>query len=293
MRAERNITRRQSLKYIATGIVTVGAAVATGTYYSLISHSPMQVSTQATVDQTMTPTKSAASASATRNVVLVHGAFADGSSWSKVIGLLQKDGYNVTAVQTPMASLADDISRVRRVLSMQDGPTIVAGHSFGGTVITGLGSDAPNVVGIVFIAAFAPEKGESMKALSSTLPQPPGSVAIRPDSYGYLWLDPEGVVKYFAPDIDPDEARILAAVQKPIAASEISDDTPFGDPAWKFVPSWYQVSEDDMMISPDAERFMASRVNATTTSVKSSHVAMISHPNETAALIEQAANQSK
>lgn len=226
---------------------------------------------------------------AARNVVLVHGAWADGSSWSEVIERLQKDGYKVTAVQTPMDSLQDDISRVRRVLSMQDGPTIVAGHSFGGAVITGLGSNAPNVVGIVYIAAFAPDKGDTMKALTGGQPAPPGASAIRPDSSGYLWLDREGVVKFFAPDVHQDKARVIAAVQKPIAATEIADETPFGDPAWKFVPSWYQVSEQDQMIPPDAERFMASRAKAVTTSVKASHVAMISHPKETTELIERAA----
>ena len=229
---------------------------------------------------------------AAKNVVLVHGAWADGSSWSEVIERLQKVGLKVTAVQTPMASLPDDIARVRHVLSMQDGPTIVAGHSFGGAVITGLGSDAPNVVGIVYVAAFAPDKGDTMKALGGGQPQPPGIAAIRPDSSGYIWLDPDGVVKYFAPDVHPDKARVIAAVQKPIAATEVFDETPFGDPAWKFVPSWYQVSEQDQMIPPDAERFMPSRAKATTTSVKASHVAMISHPKETAELIERAANDA-
>ncbi len=227
-----------------------------------------------------------------RNVVLVHGAWADGSSWSEVIERLQKDGFKVTAVQMPMNSLPDDIERVRRVLSVQDGPTIVAGHSFGGAVITGLGSNAPNVIGLVYIAAFAPDKGETMKALLSAKPQPPGASAARPDSFGYLWLDTEGVVKYFAQDLHQDKARVLAAIQKPIAVTEISSDVPFEDPAWKFFPSWYQVSEQDMMIPPEAERFMASRAKAIVTSVKASHVAMISHPKETTELIEKAAAEA-
>jgi pimeloyl-ACP methyl ester carboxylesterase len=229
---------------------------------------------------------------AARNVVLVHGAWADGSSWSEVIERLQKDGFKVTAVQTPMDSLQDDIARVRRVLSMQDGPTIVAGHSFGGAVITGLGSDAPNVVGIVYVAAFAPDKGETMKALASGSPQPPGASAARPDSFGYVWLDTEGVVKYFAQDLPPDKARVIAAVQKPIAVTEVFGETPFDEPAWKFVPSWYQVSEQDKMIPPEAERFMASRAGAVTSSVEASHVAMISHPRETTELIERAAEEA-
>jgi pimeloyl-ACP methyl ester carboxylesterase len=224
-----------------------------------------------------------------RNVVLVHGAWADGSSWSGVIEILQKDGYHVTAVQTSMNSLSDDVARVRSVLAMQNGPTILAGHSFGGAVMTGLGKDAPNVVGLVYAAAFAPAEGESLKTLASGSPQPPGLAAIRPDAQGMLWLDPEGVVKYFAPDLDPAKARVLAAVQKPIAASEVFDERPFGEPAWKFVPSWYIVAENDQMIPPDAERFMAQRAKATVTSIPSSHVVMISHAKETAQLIEKAA----
>ena len=175
---------------------------------------------------------------------------------------------------------------------MQDGPTIVAGHSFGGALITALGSDAPNVVGIVYIADFAPDKGDSMKSLTSGQPAPPGASAVRVDSSGYAWLDREGVVKYFAQDLHEDKARVIAAVQKPIAVGELGADAPFGDPAWKFVPSWYQVSEQDMMIPPDAERFMASRAKATTTSVKASHVAMISKAKETAELIERAAKEA-
>jgi hypothetical protein len=148
------------------------------------------------------------------------------------------------------------------------------------------------VTGIVFIAAFAPDKGDTMKALVSGNPQPPGASATRPDSAGYVWLDPEGFVKYFAPDLAPDRARMLAAVQKPIAASELLSETPFGDPAWKFVPSWYQVSEQDLMIPPEAEKYMASRAKAVVSSVKASRVAMISHPKETVDLIERAAEEA-
>jgi pimeloyl-ACP methyl ester carboxylesterase len=131
-----------------------------------------------------------------------------------------------------------------------------------------------------------------MKALVSGNPQPPGASAAHPDSFGYVWLDPDGVVKYFAKDLHQDKARALAAVQKPIAASELFEDIPFGDPAWKFIPSWYQVSEQDLMIPPEAQRFMASRAKAVTTSVKSSHVAMLSHPKETAELIQKAAQEA-
>ncbi len=223
------------------------------------------------------------------NVVLVHGAWADGSSWSAVIARLQKEGYKVTAVQLPLTALADDVARVRTVLAAQSGPTILVGHSFGGAVITKLGTDAPNVVGLVYVAAFAPAEGESMKDLISSGPQPASAAAIRPDAQGFISLDPEGFVQYFAPDVDPVQARILAAVQKPIAASEFLSEEKFGPPTWKTVPAWYLVTENDQMIPPPAQQFMAQRMGATVSSVASSHVPMLSHPEVVANLIMTAA----
>jgi pimeloyl-ACP methyl ester carboxylesterase len=230
---------------------------------------------------------------AVKNVVLVHGAWADGSSWSGVIQRLQRAGYKAVAVQVALNSFTDDVTLVRRVLGAQAGPTILVGHSFGGAIITGLGADAPHVVGLVYVAAFAPDKGESMKGLIGGGPQPAGTTAIRPDANGLVWLDPGGFVKYFAPDLDPVQAQVLAAVQKPIAAGEIFDDRPLGDPAWKFFPTWYLLTEQDQMIPPGAQRFMAQRAKATILSVASSHVAMISHPEATTTLIETAAAGAK
>jgi pimeloyl-ACP methyl ester carboxylesterase len=223
------------------------------------------------------------------NVVLVHGAWADGSSWSGVIERLQTDGYHVTAVQLPLTGVDADAAVVREVLAAQSGPTILVGHSYGGAVITALGTDAPNVVGLVYVAAFAPDEGETLKALTSAGTPPAGVAAIRPDAQGNLWLDPDGFVEYFAPDLDPMEARMLAAVQHPIAASAFQSDQPFGPPTWKTVPSWYLVATDDQMIPPDAERFFAQRMGATTSEIASSHVAMLSHPDVVAQLIETAA----
>jgi pimeloyl-ACP methyl ester carboxylesterase len=145
-------------------------------------------------------------------------------------------------------------------------------------------------VGLVYVAAFAPDEGETLKGLTSAGTPPPGVAAIRPDAKGYLWLDQDGFVDYFAPDVDPAQARILAAVQKPIAASAFQDDQPFATPAWKSLPSWYVVATDDQMIPPDAERLFAQRMGATTTEVKSSHAVMVSHPDEVTQVIETAAS---
>lgn len=223
------------------------------------------------------------------NIVLVHGAWADGSSWSAVIGQLQEVGYNVTAVQIPLTSLDDDVATVRGVLANQTGATILVGHSYGGAVITQLGADAPNVIGLVYIAAFAPDEGETMGALTGTGEPPAGASAIRPDARGFLWLDPQGFVDYFAADVDPIQAQVLASVQKPIFAASLVGDQAFGTPSWSLLPSWYLVATDDQMIPPDAERFMAQRMGATVVEVASSHVPMVSHPDDVANLIMQAA----
>src|SRR5262252_3878459 len=165
------------------------------------------------------------------NIVLIHGAWANGSAWSAVIQQLQADGYHVTAPQLPMSSLAADVARVRQVLVAQSGPTLLVGHSFGGAVITELGADAPNVVGLVYESAFAPDEGETMNSLINGGPQPAGAAAIRPDAQGFLWLDPDGFVRFFAPDVDPVHARVMSAVQQPIAASEFMGDAAFGTPS--------------------------------------------------------------
>ena len=223
------------------------------------------------------------------NIVLVHGAWADGSSWSGVIQRLQNAGYHTTAVQLPMSSLANDVARVRQVLAAQNGPTILVAHSFGGAVITELGKDAPNVVGLLYESAFAPDRGETMKGLINGGPQPAGAAAFRPDKAGYFWLDPDGFVKFFAPDVDPVRARVMAAVQQPISASEFLGEEPFGEPAWRSHPSWYLITENDQMVPPAAQRFMAQRMKATVSSVAGSHASMVSHPDVVANLIMKVA----
>jgi pimeloyl-ACP methyl ester carboxylesterase len=223
------------------------------------------------------------------NIVLIHGAWANGSAWSAVIQRLQADGYHVTAPQLPMSSLSEDVARVREVLVAQSGPTLLVGHSFGGAVITQLGDDAPNVVGLVFESAFAPDEGETMNGLINGGPQPAGATAIRPDAQGFLWLDPDGFVSYFGPDVDPVQARVMSAVQQPIAASEFMGDQAFGTPSWKSLPSWYLVTENDQMLPPAAQHLFAQRMGANIASVAGSHASMVSHPDDVTAFIVEAA----
>jgi pimeloyl-ACP methyl ester carboxylesterase len=221
------------------------------------------------------------------NIVLVHGAWADGSSWSAVIERLQAGGYNVTAPQFPETSLADDVARLRHVLARQDGPTIVAGHSYGGQIVTALGTDAPNVVGLVYIAAFGLDEGESIGALLTQGPPTPALAHLDIDQLGFAWLPEDDFVNHFAADIDPARARVMFAVQQPLAASTLQD--VMGVPAWKSHPSWFLVAQDDQAIPPDAERQFASRMGATTIEVAAGHVAMVSHPDDAAGLIDTAA----
>jgi pimeloyl-ACP methyl ester carboxylesterase len=220
------------------------------------------------------------------NVVFVHGAWADGSSWNDVIRRLQKVGYKVTAVQIPLTSLADEVARTRQVLVEQDGPTILVGHSYGSAVITQLGTDAPNVVGLVYVAGLGPDEGETLQGLLSQGSElPPG--LLHPDQQGFIWFDRDGFMQYLAPDVKPTQARVLAAVQKPIASSILGEI--FGEPAWQSLPSSYLVAENDQILPPDAQRFMAQPMEATISSVASSHVALISHPETVARLIKQVA----
>jgi pimeloyl-ACP methyl ester carboxylesterase len=221
------------------------------------------------------------------NIVLVHGAWADGSCWSGVIARLQKDGFQVRAPQFPLSSLADDVARLRQVLEFQDGPTIVAGHSYGGQIITALGSDAPNVVGLVYVAGFAIDEGESLGALLAQGPVTPALAHLFTDSRGFGWLSEDDFVDHFAADVESSRAHVLYAVQQPLASSAFTD--VMGVPAWKSLPSWYLVAQNDEAIPPDAERQFAERMGATTIEVPSSHVAMVSHPQEVSELIEKAA----
>lgn len=221
------------------------------------------------------------------NIVLVHGAWADGSSWSEVIPLLQAEGYDVVAPQLPERSLADDVARVRQVLARIEGPVLLAGHSYGGQVLTALGSDTPNVVGLVYVAAFGLDEGESIAALGGDGPPTPALAHLDFDALGFVWLPEDDFVGHFAGDIDPAKARAMYAVQQPIHASTLTD--VMTTPAWKSLPTWFLVATADEAIPPDAERLFAKRMGATTIEVDSGHVAMVSHPRETADLILQAA----
>jgi pimeloyl-ACP methyl ester carboxylesterase len=221
------------------------------------------------------------------NIVLVHGAWADGSCWNGVIERLQAQGFEVRAPQFPLSSLADDVARLRQVLEFQDGPTIVVGHSYGGQIMSALGDEAPNVVGLVYIAAFGLDEGESLGALLSAGPPTPSLAHMFTDARGFDWLSEDDFVNHFAADVDPTWARVMYAVQQPLALSAFDD--VMGAPAWKSLPSWYLVAQNDEAIPPDAERQFAQRMGATTVEVPASHVAMVSHPAEVADLIEKAA----
>ena len=225
------------------------------------------------------------------NVVLVHGAWADGSSWSAVIERLQKKGFEVTAPQFAVTKLADDVARLREVLERQDGPTIVAGHSYGGQIITALGKDAPNVAGLVYVTAFGLDQGEALGALLAQGPPAPAIAHLSLDKQGYGWLPQDDFVNYFAADVDHVKATVMFAVQQPIAGSAFAE--VMGEPAWKSLPSWYLVAQSDQAIPPDVQRLFAKRMGATVAEVNSSHLPMVSHPDAVVELIESAARKIK
>lgn len=228
----------------------------------------------------------AAQAAPVKNIVLVHGAFADGSSWSKVITLLQAKGYKVTAVQNPLTSFADDVAATKRALAQQDGPAILVGHSWGGFVITEAGSD-PKVAGLVYVAAFGPDVGETVPSLGKDYPPPPTFAAPIVDATGYMSLPEDAVVKHFASDLPPAEARLVYATQGATNTSVFA--ATVSAPAWKTKPSWYIVSKLDGAIDPNEERFFAKRMKARTTELNASHVPMLSQPKEVTAVIIDAA----
>ncbi len=221
------------------------------------------------------------------NIVLVHGAWADGSSWSAVIEHLQADGYQVTAPQFPLTRLADDVARLRRVLARQNGPTLLAGHSYGGQIITALGTDAPNVVGLVYIAGFGLDQGESIGALLEQGPPSPALANLDVDPQGFAWLTEDDFVNHFAADVDPVKARVMFAVQQPLHWSALGE--VMGVPAWRSLPTWFLIADGDQVIPPDAQRQFAPRMGATTVEVSTNHVAMVSHPDEVLQLIRTAA----
>jgi len=224
-----------------------------------------------------------------RNVVLVHGGFVDGSGWAGVYRALKKDGYTVAVVQNPTISLAEDVRVTKRAIAKQNGPVILVGHSYGGVVITESGND-PNVAGLVYIAAFAPDKGESVSTLIAS--PPPGAPVppILPPQDGFLFLDRAKFAASFAADVNPDEAAFMADSQVPWGMEALAGT--ITEPAWRTKPSWYLVASDDRMIPPDAQRAMAKRAGAQVSEVRASHSLYVSQPQSVASVIEKAAKEA-
>jgi pimeloyl-ACP methyl ester carboxylesterase len=215
------------------------------------------------------------------NIILVHGLWVDGSSWSKVIPILQNAGHKVIAVQLPLHSLADDIATVKRAIDFVGGPVILVAHSYGGYVITNAGYNNPNVKGLVYVAAHAPREGQQHGPFPKEFEGKPLLIF---DKGGFAYINPAIFHDFFVQDVDQAQAKVLAAVQKPANISGIANEKS-GPPAWKQLPTWYQVSENDHVIPPAVERMFAKQMNATTISLPSSHASPVSHPNEIAQLI--------
>jgi pimeloyl-ACP methyl ester carboxylesterase len=229
----------------------------------------------------------AASPTGIKNVVLVHGAFADGSGWEAVAKILEKDGYTVSVAQPPETSYAEDVKYTKAAIDAMDGPVVLVGHSYGGSIITEAGND-PKVSALVYIAAFALDDGESCASIEQALPQ--ASKAFKADSNGNWWIEPEHFAADFAADVPQAVSHFMAQSQVPISTDSFTHKVT--TPAWKTKPSWYMVATADRSINPDQERMMAKRANAKTVELNASHVAYMSHPKETAKLIEQAATSA-
>ncbi|HLA62051.1 MAG TPA: alpha/beta hydrolase [Nitrospiraceae bacterium] len=223
-----------------------------------------------------------------KTVVLVHGGFVDGSGWEGVYKILRKDGYTVSIVQNPTISLADDVATTKRIVATQKGPVLLVGHSYGGVVITEAGND-PKVAGLVYITAFAPDKGESVSTLIKN--PPPGAPVppILPPQDGYLFLDKAKFPASFAADVDHERAAFMADSQVPWGVDALSGT--ISEPAWKTKPSWYLIATDDKMIPPPAQRLMSKRAGSTVVEVAGSHAIYVSQPKAVAALIEKAAGK--
>ncbi|AQT95487.1 MULTISPECIES: alpha/beta hydrolase [Pseudomonas] len=231
-----------------------------------------------------------ASFAAQPSVVIVHGAFADGSDWAKVVPLLQTQGIKVTVVQNPLTSLADDVAATQRVLNNQDGNVVLVGHSWGGTVISEAGTDK-KVRSLVYVAAFAPDAGQASKDLGKDYPAPTGVKDITADKNGFLYMTAQGMATGFAQDLSPEQTAVMAATQGPIRASAFDDKTSVA--AWKGKPSWYVVARDDRMIQPDLQRAFAKKIGAQVTEIPASHVPQQSRPADVAKVIIQAVQQSQ
>ena len=223
-------------------------------------------------------------------IVLVHGAFADALGFQKLIPILLRDGYSVTAVEIPLETLAGDVATTKRAVEGISGPIVLVGHSYGGAVITGAGAGEPNVKALVYLAAFGPDGGEAVGAFGDKYPAPLSKI-LKPDSAGFLYVDRSHFNEDFAGGVSAEDSAIMAATQKPLSSSVFTASVPVA--AWKRIPSWYVVSKQDHAINPDLERFYAKRMNAHTTEVDASHVAFITHPAEIAKVIEEAATSVK
>ncbi len=223
-----------------------------------------------------------------KTVLLIHGAWADGSSWSKVVPLLEAKGLQVVAVQIPLTSFADDVAATQRAIALADGPVLLVGHSYGGAVITEAGND-PKVAGLVYVSAVAPEKGESAFGLITSV-QTPIATELRPDSSGFLKLTSKGIAEDFAQDLSAKEIAVLTATQVPTSVGAMKGEVT--TPAWKSKPSWYIIAAHDRAISPDLETAQAKRIGATTITVPSSHVIMLAQPAKVADVILQAASKT-
>ena len=234
-----------------------------------------------------TRVEAAAAPAGIKNVVLVHGAFADGSGWEAVAKILEKDGYTVSVAQPPETSYADDQKYTKAAIDAMSGPVVLVGHSYGGSIITEAGND-PNVAALVYIAAFALDEGESCASIETAVPQ--ASKAFKPDSRGNWWIEQDHFVADFAADIPPAESHYMAISQVPISTDSFTHKV--SNPAWKTTPTWYMVASSDRSINPIQERMMAKRANAKTVEVNASHVAYMSHPKEAAKLIEDAATSA-
>ena len=219
-------------------------------------------------------------------IILVHGAFADALGWQKLIPILLRDGYEVTAVENPLESLGSDVATTKRLIDAQTRPVVLVGHSYGGAVITGAAAGSSKVKALVYLAAFAPDDGEAVGAFGDKYPVDLNK-ALRPDSAGFLTVDRAQFRADFAADVPAGDVAVAAATQKPLSSSVFTASVPVA--AWKTIPSWYVVSKRDHAINPDLERFYAKRMHAHTSEVDASHVAFISRPQEIAAVIEQAA----
>lgn len=219
-------------------------------------------------------------------IILVHGAFADGSSWGDVIPQLEKDDYEVIAVQNPLTSYTDDVTTTRRVIDAQTGPVVLVGHSYGGAVMTGAAVGAANVKALVYVAAFGPDAGDILLPLLEKYPSKLGT-ALVPDTAGFLYVDRSKFKEVFAADVDARQVSIMNAAQKPINSATFGQK--FDAPAWKEIPSWYLIATEDQAINPDLQRVFAERMKATTEEVRSSHVPFVSQPSAVAAFIRKAA----